>query len=119
MPRRSPRGKPYHKPKPRDPDAPPPRKHGERSTAPGEHRPVMLAEVLAALDPQPGHVVVDCTLGFAGHSIELLRRVGPTGKLIATVGYVPVFTGLGFLHLTAFAILMLTQRRRTPIPSAP
>jgi 16S rRNA (cytosine1402-N4)-methyltransferase len=55
-----------------------------RSTAPGEHVPVLLAEVLAALDPQPGHVVVDCTLGFAGHSVELLKRVGPTGKLIAT-----------------------------------
>jgi 16S rRNA (cytosine1402-N4)-methyltransferase len=44
----------------------------------------MLAEVLAVLDPQPGHVVVDCTLGFAGHSVELLKRVAPTGKLIAT-----------------------------------
>ncbi|HET6574040.1 MAG TPA: 16S rRNA (cytosine(1402)-N(4))-methyltransferase RsmH [Fimbriiglobus sp.] len=84
MPRRSPRGKPYHKPRPRGPDDPPRRERGERSTAPGEHRPVMLAEVLAVLDPRPGHVVVDCTLGFAGHSVELLNRVGPTGKLIAT-----------------------------------
>lgn len=83
MPRKSPRGKPYHKPKPRDPSAPPPRRHGDRSTAPGEHRPVLLAEVLAALDPQPGHVVADCTLGFAGHAVELLNRVGPTGLLMA------------------------------------
>jgi 16S rRNA (cytosine1402-N4)-methyltransferase len=43
----------------------------------------MLDEVLAALDPQPGGVVVDCTTGWAGHSCELLRRVGPTGRLIA------------------------------------
>lgn len=84
MPRRSPRGKPYHKPKPRDPNAPPPRVHGERSTAHGEHRPVMLAEVLAAMKPQPGQIIVDCTLGLAGHAVELLTRVGPTGKLIAT-----------------------------------
>jgi 16S rRNA (cytosine1402-N4)-methyltransferase len=56
---------------------------GERSTRPGEHVPVMPAEVLAALNPQPEHVVVDCTLGFAGHSVELLRRVGPAGKLVA------------------------------------
>lgn len=83
MPRKSPRGKPYHKPKPRDPNAPPPRRHGDRSTAAGEHRPVLLAEVLAALDPRPGHVVADCTLGFAGHAVELLRRVGPAGRLIA------------------------------------
>jgi len=32
------------------------------------------------------------------------------GRLIATVGYVPVFTGLGFLHLTAFAVLAWAQR---------
>jgi 16S rRNA (cytosine1402-N4)-methyltransferase len=28
-------------------------------------------------------VVVDCTVGWGGHASELLRRVGPTGKLIA------------------------------------
>jgi 16S rRNA (cytosine1402-N4)-methyltransferase len=45
---------------------------------------VLLAEVLAALNPQPGQTVVDCTLGFAGHSLELLQRVSPDGLLIAT-----------------------------------
>jgi 16S rRNA (cytosine1402-N4)-methyltransferase len=70
--------KPPRKPRFRDV-----RKPGERSTAAGEHVPVLLAEVLAALNPQPGQVVVDCTLGFAGHAVELLKRVGPTGRLIA------------------------------------
>jgi 16S rRNA (cytosine1402-N4)-methyltransferase len=60
------------------------RKRIRRSTAAGEHKPVLLAEVLAALDPQPGQTVVDCTLGFAGHSLELLQRVSPDGLLIAT-----------------------------------
>src|SRR3954451_22840411 len=55
----------------------------KRSTPPGQHRAVLLPEVLAALDPQPGQTVVDCTLGFGGHAVELLRRVGPSGKLIA------------------------------------
>ena len=59
------------------------RRRGRRSTPPGGHRPVMLDEVLAILDPKPGEVAVDCTLGFAGHSVELLRRVGDRGKLIA------------------------------------
>jgi 16S rRNA (cytosine1402-N4)-methyltransferase len=59
------------------------RRRFRRSTPPGAHRPVLLDEVLTALDPKPGEVVVDCTLGFAGHTAELLRRVGPTGKLIA------------------------------------
>ncbi len=40
--------------------------------------------MLAALNPRPGHAVVDCTLGFGGHAAELLKLVGPTGKLVAT-----------------------------------
>src|SRR5437879_1059472 len=53
-----------------------------RSTPPGRHRPVLLDEVLACLNPQPGETVVDCTIGWAGHAVELLRRVGPQGRLI-------------------------------------
>jgi 16S rRNA (cytosine1402-N4)-methyltransferase len=60
------------------------RKRVRRSTASGEHKPVLLAEVLAALDPKPGQTVVDCTLGFAGHAAALLKRVGPDGLLVAT-----------------------------------
>ncbi|MFO0813319.1 MAG: 16S rRNA (cytosine(1402)-N(4))-methyltransferase RsmH [Gemmatales bacterium] len=55
-----------------------------RSTPHGEHVPVLLAEVLAALDPQPGDIVFDGTLGFAGHACELLESVGPTGLLLGT-----------------------------------
>ena len=62
--------------------APPRRKPGRRSTPAGQHRPVLLAEVLAALEPRPGQVVVDCTLGGAGHAAEQLRRVGPEGRLL-------------------------------------
>lgn len=43
----------------------------------------MTGEVLAALQPRPGAIAVDCTLGAGGHSVELLRRVGPAGLLIA------------------------------------
>lgn len=58
----------------------PPR--GQRSTPAGQHRPVLLREVLTALAPQPGQTVVDCTVGWAGHALELLRQVGPQGRLI-------------------------------------
>ena len=46
------------------------------------HIPVLLEQTLAAIDPRPGKVVVDCTVGLGGHSSELLRRVSPGGRLI-------------------------------------
>jgi 16S rRNA (cytosine1402-N4)-methyltransferase len=54
----------------------------QRSTLPGQHRPVLLDEVLETLDPRPGEIVVDCTVGWAGHAVELFKRVGPTGLFI-------------------------------------
>jgi 16S rRNA (cytosine1402-N4)-methyltransferase len=42
----------------------------------------MLDEVLDVLRPMPGNVVVDATLGGAGHAEELLRRIGSSGRLI-------------------------------------
>jgi 16S rRNA (cytosine1402-N4)-methyltransferase len=53
-----------------------------RSTPAGQHRPVLLTDVLSTLDPQPGMIVVDCTVGWASHAAELLTRVGPQGRLI-------------------------------------
>ena len=58
------------------------RPRNRRSTPHGEHRPVLLQEILQVLDPKPGAIIVDCTTGWAGHSAELLTRVGPTGLLI-------------------------------------
>ena len=46
------------------------------------HKPVLLREVLAFLDPQPGQVLVDCTLGGGGHGRELLEKVLPGGILV-------------------------------------
>ncbi len=48
-----------------------------------EHVPVMLAEVLAWLDPQPGQIFVDGTLGGGGHTRAIAERVGPSGLVIA------------------------------------
>lgn len=43
----------------------------------------MLNEVLAGLNPQPGQVFVDCTLGGAGYTLALAKLVGPKGKIIS------------------------------------
>jgi MFS transporter, ACS family, hexuronate transporter len=55
--------------------------------------------------------------GIAGSLGGILSTL-LAGRLIATVGYVPVFTGLGFLHLTAFAILYALHRRSARVRAA-
>lgn len=47
------------------------------------HQPVMVSEVLQYLNPHPGAVVVDGTIGTAGHSLHILPRLVPDGRLIA------------------------------------
>ena len=47
------------------------------------HKPVMLAEVLAALLPKPGGQYADGTLGGAGHATAVLAASSPNGRLLA------------------------------------
>ena len=51
-------------------------------TPAGTHRPIMVAEILAALAPRPGELAVDCTLGYGGHAREILARLQPGGHLL-------------------------------------
>ena len=46
------------------------------------HEPVLLDEVLALLQPAPGALVVDATVGGAGHAEAILERIGPGGRLL-------------------------------------
>jgi 16S rRNA (cytosine1402-N4)-methyltransferase len=45
------------------------------------HIPVLCAEAIAGMDPQPGDTIVDGTLGGGGHTRELLNLIGPSGRL--------------------------------------
>ncbi len=47
------------------------------------HIPVLLREVIEALNIRPDGVYVDCTFGGGGHSKAILEKLGPHGKLIA------------------------------------
>ena len=46
------------------------------------HLPVLLSETLEALAIVPGGLYIDGTLGFAGHASEILKRAGPSGRLL-------------------------------------
>ncbi len=52
-------------------------------TPAGQHRPIMVNEILELLDVRPGQRCVDCTLGYGGHSQRLLEAVQPGGVLLA------------------------------------
>lgn len=46
------------------------------------HLPVLLNECLDGLNIQPDGAYLDCTLGGAGHSSEILKRLGEGGLLV-------------------------------------
>ncbi len=52
-------------------------------TPAGTHRPICVNEILAILNPQPGEIALDCTLGFGGHTQSIIPRLLPDGKLFA------------------------------------
>jgi 16S rRNA (cytosine1402-N4)-methyltransferase len=49
---------------------------------PRTHVPVLAGELIEALDPQPGQVAVDCTVGAGGHGRLVAERLGPAGLLV-------------------------------------
>jgi len=46
------------------------------------HVPVLAGELVDVLDPQPGQIAIDCTVGGGGHARLIAERLGPTGTLI-------------------------------------
>jgi 16S rRNA (cytosine1402-N4)-methyltransferase len=46
------------------------------------HKPVLLNEVVEALQAKPGRRYVDCTLGLGGHAIAVLEKIMPDGQLL-------------------------------------
>ena len=47
-----------------------------------EHKPVMLQECIEGLQIKPNGIYVDGTMGGAGHSIEIVKRLSSDGRLI-------------------------------------
>ena len=53
------------------------------NTPAGMHRSICVQEILDCLRVAPGQTGLDATLGYGGHSLELLQRIAPGGRLFA------------------------------------
>lgn len=49
----------------------------------GYHRPALLCESIEGLNIRPGGIYVDLTFGGGGHSLEVLKKLGKKGRLVA------------------------------------
>lgn len=52
-------------------------------TPAGQHRPILVSEILETLAPQAGERGADVTFGYGGHSEALLEKLQPGGQLLA------------------------------------
>lgn len=53
-------------------------------TPAGMHRSICVNEIMEFLQIEPGQIGLDATLGYGGHSLEILKRLDHKGKLYAT-----------------------------------
>jgi len=53
-------------------------------TPAGMHRSICVKEIIDFLKIAPGQTGLDATLGYGGHSLEMLKYLAPGGKLYAT-----------------------------------
>lgn len=46
------------------------------------HVPVMVREVIGILSPRLGGLYIDATVGTGGHTLEILKYIGPEGRVL-------------------------------------
>ena len=48
-----------------------------------QHIPVLLKEAIIGLSIKKDGIYLDCTFGRGGHSREILKKLGPNGRLMS------------------------------------
>lgn len=56
---------------------------GQGRTPAGMHRPICVDEILNILKITPGQIGLDATLGYGGHTLEMIKCLLPGGRLYA------------------------------------
>ncbi len=56
----------------------------KRNTPAGMHIPILVKEILEFLKIEPGQTGLDATLGYGGHTLEILKCLNHRGHLYAT-----------------------------------
>lgn len=75
------------------------------------HTSVLLEEALLFLEPRPGSLIVDGTLGFGGHAERILEKLGTEGRLIG-FDRDPAALEIARLRLGSFGDRALLQNGR-------
>lgn len=79
------------------------------------HIPVLSDAILRLLDPRPGQIFVDATVGGGGHTRLLAERVAPTGRMIG-LDQDPAMLELALPSLSGLSVT-LVHRNFEDLPS--
>jgi 16S rRNA (cytosine1402-N4)-methyltransferase len=80
------------------------------------HIPVLADEVLRWLDPQPGHIVVDGTLGGGGHARLMAERVGENSGYVLALDRDPAALAAAEKNLAGLPI-KIAQANFSELPA--
>jgi 16S rRNA (cytosine1402-N4)-methyltransferase len=94
-----------------------------RGTTPaGSHRPICVDEISKILDPKPGEIALDATLGYGGHAAVLLEKILPGGRLIGVdqdpLERVKTEKRLRALRVTKTTVAQANASETEPIPES-
>jgi 16S rRNA (cytosine1402-N4)-methyltransferase len=69
------------------------------------HTPVLKKEILEYLNPEPNQNFIDATLGEAGHTLSILEKVKPNGKVLGLELDPQLYSRLLPLHIDRLIVV--------------
>jgi len=69
------------------------------------HIPVLQKEVLEYLSPKPNQNFIDCTIGEAGHTLAILEKNKPEGKVLGIEWDIELYKNLSKLTINKLSLV--------------